>query len=389
MIEDEEALREVARRTIDAAGYTVLTAADGEEGLERGASQRRLMLTPWGCRVKFPNCNVGAAGMVGRWVVLAAWVTAGPVACAQGRAGRVAPLPVLASVTPCTEDEALTAPGSQPGTVVAVVAGDSWGIPYPHAEEQVYLGRNGRYKRYRRVEGQFSYSVLYHGSARPPLRLFDEIEAVSRQVRFSPCRIDGRRPLPFSQPGRSLSEGATSNTGSSGLAFKRADGSCSIALARPSQAPLLAAIVARLFQHVKQAEEQSRPMPGPPTLDGWRLFALSIDRDGHPHDRTVILDAVLSSDGRWTCATSSKAISCRLPPTLMASLMAHLLRGVAREHMIQTEAEAEAELRRMNVVHLMVVRRGSDHVLRPSVSKQVLARWQAAAPYLSPLCQVK
>jgi len=48
VVEDEEALREVARRSLSAAGFTVLTAADGAEALEiaaRHAGEIQLLLT--------------------------------------------------------------------------------------------------------------------------------------------------------------------------------------------------------------------------------------------------------------------------------------------------------------------------------------------------------
>ena len=48
VVEDEEALRKVAKRTLDAAGYTVLTAADGDEALltcARHAGDIHLLLT--------------------------------------------------------------------------------------------------------------------------------------------------------------------------------------------------------------------------------------------------------------------------------------------------------------------------------------------------------
>ena len=48
VVEDEEALRKVARRTLDAAGYTVLTAADGDEALlicAQHAGEIHLLLT--------------------------------------------------------------------------------------------------------------------------------------------------------------------------------------------------------------------------------------------------------------------------------------------------------------------------------------------------------
>jgi DNA-binding response OmpR family regulator len=48
VVEDEEALRRVARRSLTAAGFTVLTAADGAEALEiaaRHAGEIHLLLT--------------------------------------------------------------------------------------------------------------------------------------------------------------------------------------------------------------------------------------------------------------------------------------------------------------------------------------------------------
>ena len=44
VVEDEEALREVARRTLDGAGYTVLPAKDGDEALRVSAQHRRIHL---------------------------------------------------------------------------------------------------------------------------------------------------------------------------------------------------------------------------------------------------------------------------------------------------------------------------------------------------------
>ena len=48
MAEDEEALRKVAKRALDAAGYTVLIAADGDEALQicaQHAGDIHLLLT--------------------------------------------------------------------------------------------------------------------------------------------------------------------------------------------------------------------------------------------------------------------------------------------------------------------------------------------------------
>ncbi len=59
VVEDEEALRAVARRTLEAAGYTVLTAADGLEALEvfgRHPGQVQLLLTD----VIMPRMDGGA-----------------------------------------------------------------------------------------------------------------------------------------------------------------------------------------------------------------------------------------------------------------------------------------------------------------------------------------
>jgi two-component system cell cycle sensor histidine kinase/response regulator CckA len=59
VVEDEEALRRIARRTLEAAGYTVLTAADGDEALAacaHHAGDLHLLLTD----VVMPRMSGGA-----------------------------------------------------------------------------------------------------------------------------------------------------------------------------------------------------------------------------------------------------------------------------------------------------------------------------------------